>query len=68
MGAAFGNVGQVVDVGVQTDKIDVFLLARAALLGHPFDDVAAGTANTDKQGGRSYDVFLDDLFAHVIPS
>ena len=68
MGAAFGNVGQVVDVGVQTDKIDVFLLARAALLCHPFDDVAAGTANTDKQGGRSYDVFLDDLFAHVIPS
>ena len=68
VGAAFGDVGQVVDIGVQADEVDVLLLSGAAHLGHPLDDVAAGAADADKQGGCSHDIFLDDLFAHFIPS
>ena len=68
MGAALGHRREVVDVGVQAGEVDVLRLTGAAHLGHPFDNVAAGAADTDEQGRGVHNVFLDDFFAHVIPS
>ena len=65
---AAGHAGQIVDIGVQTDKVDVLPFAGAAHLRHTPDDAASGAANTHKQSRGVDHIFLDAFLCHVATS
>ena len=67
-GLALGHPGQIIHVGVQAHKADVFYLSRPAHFGHHFDDVASGSAYAYKQSRGIHHIVFDDFSAHLDPS
>ena len=64
VGVAGGHGVQVVDVGIQTREVDVFLFLGTAHFGHLTDDAAAGTADADEQSRCFHLIGFQNFFCH----